>query len=768
MTIQNIHSAEGYENIFNATNNAIFIYDKDDRSILEVNSAATKMFGYSKKEFLKLKAGDLGAGSTLYTQDTAKKWIEKSKKKGPQSFDWLVKSKSGKEFWTRVDLKHTLIDNEERLIALITDIDKQKSTERSLKESEDRYRTLLENIPVGIVVHSSGKIVYINNTAVKIGKGESKEQFIGRNITHFIHSDSKKVVSDRLKRVYNNHIHLESIEEKYVCLDGSIIDVDVSSTPFHFKGEPAAQVIFRDITEKKLIEKKFKESEKSYRELFNNTITSIYIQNRKGVFLDVNKGAEKMYGYSHEFFIGKTPEFLSAPGKNDMKKIAKYLNDAFKGKPQQFEFWGRRKNGEIFPKIVHMSKGNFFGQEVVFAFSLDITDLKKAEEERKLYESRIWSSQKLESLGILAGGIAHDFNNYLTGILGNAGLARMKLSSSDKARFNINIIEKTAEKAADLCNQLLAYSGKGRFVIQPIDLNKTVVNMTDLLKSSISKKISIMFNLAKDLPAIEVDISQIRQIIMNLVLNSSEAIGDKVGKISILTKTLKLDRTYIEGTYLGEKLRKGLYVLLEVSDSGPGIDPKNLKSIFDPFFTTKDSGKGLGLAAVIGIVKGHGGTLKVYSELGKGTSFKIFFPSSDKKAKNTEEEDSQEIHLRGSGTILIADDEETIRVLGREILEKFGFSVISAVDGEDTLDKFKENPDDIKLVLLDMTMPRKDGVQVFKELKEINPDIKVILSSGYNEQDATNKFTSEELAGFIQKPYRPEDLLKMIFNILNS
>lgn len=761
-------SEEKYKNIFNVTDNAIIIYDKDYRSILEVNNAAVKMFGYSKSEFHKFKAGELGVGNGKYSKKIAKEWIEKSKIEGPQSFEWLAKTKTGREFWTRVNLKHSIIGENERLIALIYDIDKQKSAETSLKESEDRHRTLVENIPVGIVVHSLGEIVYINKSAIKIGKGKSKDQFIGRNIFDFIHSSSKKIVSERVKKISKNHIPLTSVEEKYVCIDGTVIDVEVTSTAIEFGEKPAIQVIIRDITEKKIFEKKLRESEKSYKDLFNNNIAAIYIQDKDGIFLDVNRGAEKMYGFPREYFVGKTPAELSAPNKNNLGEIKKCVLKAFDGEPQQFEFWGRRKNGEIFPKLVRLTRGNFFGKEVIFAFSIDITELKKAEEEQNLLKSRIWNSQKLESLGVLAGGIAHDFNNYLTGILGNAGLARMDIPTTAKSLNNIDIIEKTAIRAADLCNQLLAYSGKGRFVIKPVNINRIVINMTDLLQSSISKKISIGLNLENNIPSIEADISQIRQIIMNLVLNSSEAIGDNIGKISIITKLIKLDKTYIRGTFLGEKLIKGRYILLEISDTGCGIDQENLKNIFDPFFTTKDSGKGLGLAAVIGIIRGHGGTLKVYSEPGDGTSFKIFFPISLRKAKEPGEEDSKEIRLRGSGTILVADDEETIRTLGRDILEKFGFSVITAIDGEDTLIKFKEHSKKIKLVLLDMTMPKKDGVQVFKDLKKMSPSIKVILSSGYNEQDATNRFTSEELAGFIQKPYRPEDLLKMIFEILKK
>jgi len=404
----------------------------------------------------------------------------------------------------------------------------------------------------------------------------------------------------------------------------------------------------------------------------------------------------------------------------------------------------------------------------VLALMNDITQHKRAEEERRRLEVQVQQTQKLESLGVLAGGIAHDFNNLLTGILGNADLALLSLSPVSPARDNIEQIESASRRAADLCRQMLAYSGRGQFVVQALDLNEVVREMAHLLEVSISKKIVLKYDLAANLPSVEADVTQMRQVIMNLITNASEAIGDQSGFIAVKTAAIECDEGYLAETYLDQRLPGGLYVSIEISDTGCGMDGETIGKIFDPFFTTKFTGRGLGLAAVLGIVRGHSGALKVYSETGRGTAFRILLPSSDQSAGTAREEPAQVEGWRGEGTLLVVDDEETVRNIAKSMLETFGLTVLTASDGRDAVNTFRERADEIDLVLLDLTMPQMDGEEAFRELRRIKDDVRVILSSGYNEQDVTNRFAGKGLSGFIQKPYQVATLLEKVRGLLET
>jgi len=385
------------------------------------------------------------------------------------------------------------------------------------------------------------------------------------------------------------------------------------------------------------------------------------------------------------------------------------------------------------------------------------------EEERLALESRIQQAQKLESLGVLAGGIAHDFNNLLVGILGNADLALMDLPPESPARQYIQDVEVASRRAAELVRQMLAYSGKGRFVVERLDLGVVVEEMVHLLEASITKKALLRFDLPKQLPAVEADATQLRQVVMNLITNASDAIGERSGVISVRTGVMDCDASYLEGSRVAGECVEGSYVYVEVSDTGVGMDDATLAKIFDPFFTTKFTGRGLGLAAVLGIVRSHDGAIKVYSERGKGASFKVLLPAlelDEKFASSTST--SPGPPPQEGGTVLLVDDEETVRVVGRSMLERLGFEVVTAEDGRRALEIFGEEPGRFACVLLDLTMPHVDGEECFRELRRMDPDIAVILSSGYTEQELIARFAGKGLAGFVQKPYRLRDLAEAL------
>ncbi len=392
----------------------------------------------------------------------------------------------------------------------------------------------------------------------------------------------------------------------------------------------------------------------------------------------------------------------------------------------------------------------------------EVTETRREDEARKKMQSSILHAQKLESLGVLAGGIAHDFNNLLVGMLGNSELALMDIPADSRARTYLKDVVLSAQRAAELCMQMLAYSGKGRFVVRQLDLNSVVRELLSLLKISISKKAVLRTRLSPISPMIEADATQIRQILMNLITNASDALNGEAGVITITTGITKSDVTYLEDSKLADELTPGNYAFVEVSDSGQGMTSETIDRIFDPFFTTKPTGRGLGLAAVSGIIRGHRGAIRIYSELDKGTSFKVLLPAIDTAVTSDSSPEFEVEVKRGSGVILLVDDEHSVRRVAKRVAERAGFSVLEAGDGQQAVDIFRERHEEIVLVLLDMSMPVMSGEEAFRILKTIDPSVPVVLSSGYNEQDATTYFVGKGLAGFLQKPYRPADLLKIL------
>lgn len=392
----------------------------------------------------------------------------------------------------------------------------------------------------------------------------------------------------------------------------------------------------------------------------------------------------------------------------------------------------------------------------------------EAEAERRRLESQMLQTQKLESLGVLAGGIAHDFNNLLTSVIGYCDLARSELPTHSAALEFIDEAVTGARRAAELTQQMLAYSGKGTLIVEPVQLSVLVSDITRLLEVSISKKCVLRFNLMEDLPACRADATQLRQVIMNLIINASDAIGDRSGVIAITTGVAWCDSDYLAENFVDDTLAEGLYVHLEVADTGCGMSADTRARIFDPFFTTKFTGRGLGLAAVLGIVRGHHGSMRVYSELGRGTTFKLLLPAEPQLEPLAVPAAAESAAWHGTGGVLVIDDEESIRALTRHMLVKMGFEVSTASDGREGVEVFRDLAESNPLVLLDLTMPHLDGVATFALLRRIRPDVRVILMSGYNEQSIDTHFAGKGLVGFIQKPFRLSELRQLVRSVVDA
>jgi len=466
------------------------------------------------------------------------------------------------------------------------------------------------------------------------------------------------------------------------------------------------------------------------------------------VFASANDGASSILEIDCNQFVGKTIEeaFPSLAG-TEIPDI--YRRAAREGTPWSTEHIDYDDGVIQGAYEVHAFQTAPMHMAVVF---LDITQREQAAEEREKLSDQIQHMQKLESLGVLAGGIAHDFNNLLCGILGSAELILMDLDDSAPAREDLDTIRNTARKASELCKQLLAYSGKGRFVVEPVNLTDLVTGMGNLLAVSMAKTVILDLELADDLVPIDADPGQVQQIILNLAINASEAIEDKSGKVCISTGMRECDRKSLNSMLLGEDVEAGPYVYLAVSDTGCGMDEETSKRMFDPFFSTKFTGRGLGLAATLGILRSHGGAIEVDTTPGKGSKMTVYFPTGNKPAPTTCPLPSPD-DWKGSGTVLLVDDEDTVRTVGRRVLETLGFEVLTAEDGHKGLQTFKQHTDHIRLVLLDMTMPHMDGAETFREIRALSPNLPVLLISGYDKDEAIARFTEDGLAGFIHKPF---------------
>ena len=474
----------------------------------------------------------------------------------------------------------------------------------------------------------------------------------------------------------------------------------------------------------------------------------VAVTDARGRITYVNEKFCAISKYEREELLGQDHRIINS-GHHSRAFMAQLWRTILAGKVWKGEIKNRAKDGSHY--WVDTTIVPFLGEDgrpVQFvAIRADITQRKEAEDALR-------QSQKLESLGVLSGGIAHDFNNLLTTILGNANLGAMHLPPESPALPYLRQIEQATLRAADLTRQLLAYAGKGRLQVVEVDLNRLVVEMTQLLTVSISKKAMVRYDLAHSLPTISADPSQVQQLVMNLVTNASEAIGEEAsGLITVRTGVQSVDEATNGGLLPALPLAAGTYVTLEVSDTGCGMAPEVRDRIFDPFFTTKFTGRGLGLSAMLGILRSHHGSLKVYSEVGRGSVFKLYLPAL------VHEHEAQPprrigVDWQGHGVLLIVDDEPAARAVARALAEASGFQVREAADGQEAVTLFELRHTEIRAVLMDLTMPHMDGRQAFLRMHEVDPEVPVVLTSGYSEQDVLGDFLGRGLAGFLAKPYQ--------------
>ncbi|MFC1639475.1 response regulator, partial [Gemmatimonadota bacterium] len=437
-----------------------------------------------------------------------------------------------------------------------------------------------------------------------------------------------------------------------------------------------------------------------------------------------------------------------------------HWSDLKKHRALVFESRHRTKDGKVYPVELSANYQEYSGAGFNCAFARDISARRQDEEERRRLELRVRDAQKMESLSVLAGGVAHDFNNLLMGVLGNAELALLDLSPDSPARESVEKIRTAALRAADLARQMLAYSGRGSIVVGSINLSEVVSEMGQLVQSSVSPDVSVDYHLAEEMRPVSADATQIRQLAMNLISNGCEALGDRGGIVDVTTGMMECSEEYISRLHFSDGCAAGWYAFLDVFDAGIGMDAVTIHKMFDPFFTTKFTGRGLGLAAVSGIVRGHNGAIYVDSAPGKGTKVRVLLPAaSGQVVTPLEEPDEFECGTGDGRVVLLVDDDASVLDVGARMLESGGFRVIAASDGHDALHAFKEHSAEIDCVVLDLTMPGMGGEDTYEELRRIHCEVPVILGSGYFHAELREQFKDKGFAAVLQKPYRRDRLV---------
>ena len=592
-----------------------------------------------------------------------------------------------------------------------------------------------------------GTILTWNQGAERI-YGYRAEEAMGRHANLLLPPDRSGDETDILARIRRGE-RIEHFETIRIRKDGSEIGVSLTVSPVRDTNGKivGASHVARNITDRTVTEA----ATAHLAAIVGSSEDAVVSKNLDGVILTWNAGAERLYGYFSEEMRGRPMSLLLPPGRPDEETAI--LEKLKRGqRVEHFETVRIRKDGRAIDVSLTISPirdkdGTVRGASHI---ARDITEQKKLQQQ-------LLHTQKLESIGVLAGGVAHDFNNLLVGILANSSMVASALPASDPLREVIAQVVTAAERAAALTRQLLAYAGRGRFVTEPVNVSALIREIIGLLHNNIPPHVRVRLELKDDLPLFEADVSQLQQVVMNLVINAAEAIDGKPGNVVVSTAVRVLSRESILAVRSCDELAPGQYVVVEVRDDGSGMDATTLQKIFDPFFTTKFTGRGLGLAAVLGIVRGHNGALKVDSEPGRGTTFRIFLPvapSATAHAKNP----SAGAELNGNGTVLIIDDEEIVIKAATLSLRRFGYRTLAAGTAAEGIETFRRSAADIVVVLLDMTMPGMSGEELFGELRKIDPSVRVLLSSGFSESDAERRFKGKRLAGFLQKPYTPRTL----------
>ncbi len=647
---------------------------------------------------------------------------------------------------------------QERTRELQIEIAERKQTEEELVSSQKQFVAVLDTVGEGIVtIDSKGIVIMVNRELCNIF-GFSQKDIIGENLQMLIPEKYREKHSEGLKRYIETNkskILGQLLELEGLKSDGSTFPLETCITETRIGKNLFFTAALRDITERK----KTEEDLIRLMTAIEQAAEAVVIANINATIQYVNPAFTRITGYTKEEVIGKSPLILKS-GKQTSTFYKELWSKITHGEVWKGHFINRKKDGTLYEEDATISSVKDASGKIVnyVAVKRDVT-----------YEvslaNQLRHAQKMEAIGMLAGGIAHDFNNLLGGIMGYANLIKLKTLNDESILKAAETIENASKRAAELTQQLLGFARMGKYENVVVDIHDIILDVIAFLKRTIDKKIVVIHKFCSEPATILGDQNQMHQVILNLSINASDAMPSG-GKLIFSTDVIQADEEYCK-TYTD--LSPGKYLSLSVTDTGHGI-PKNIQGrIFEPFFTTKEIGKGtgMGLAMIYGIVKNHNGLIHVNSEVKKGATFKLYFPlymgSSEKKIESKENGPT-----KGHGRILLVDDEELLRNSVADILNHLGYEVVTAFDGQDAVEYYQKFGKDVDLVIMDLTMPRLNGAESFKVIKEINPDVKVILSTGYSPTDKTQKMLNAGVVGFIQKPYIARQLSKVIAKALGN
>ncbi len=670
--------------------------------------------------------------------------------------DYRIVTKSGHVRWVRTSSQPIYAEGRVTGVqGTLSDITDQKHAEEELKNSERRYRTLVENAPIGIYYNDfSGKFLYGNKKAEEI-VGYDSEELIGENFLELKILDPGDL-SRALKLLNMNRLGKGTGPDEFTLnrKDGSKVNVEINTEVISVDGDKAVLGMVQDITKRRQIEEALRDSEEKYRLLVENARDAIFIVQDEQIRFP-NQKAREMGEY-----LGLDLDrvsFFDYIHPDDRDKVLNRHTRRLHGGEQPSTYSFKLVGKESQECWVELSSVfvTWEGRPATLNFLRDVTT-------QKALESQLQHVRRMEAIGTLAGGIAHDFNNLLMAIQGRTSLMLVDLDSSDPYYEELKEIENIVRSGANLTRQLLGFARGGKYEPKLTNLNNLVQRSSEMFGRT-KKEMRIQTAFKKDLWAVKIDQGQIEQVLLNLYLNAWQAMPEG-GDLYVQTANLMLDEDRV-GHY---QIRPGKYVKISIADTGVGMDEETLQRIFDPFFTTKEParGTGLGLASAYGIIKNHGGIIEVWSKKGKGTTFEIFLPASEKAF--LEEKETQEIFPNGKETVLLVDDEEDVVKVTERLLRRIGYRVLVARNGKEAIEIYERNKARIDIVILDMIMPVISGGEAFDRLKDINPNVRVLLSTGYSLEGEALKILSRGCAGFIQKPFRINLLAQKIREVLDK
>ncbi len=635
-----------------------------------------------------------------------------------------------------------------------------KHTEHALRDSEERYRRLVELAPYAMVVHHNGIIAFVNNAGLQLLGARRHKEVLGRPYLEFVPTQHLDDAKQRISQVLDLGARTPFQETQFLRLDGIAVDVEEMSTPFEFRGEPAVQVIARDITETKRLAGALEQSLARFERFFRASPAAMWLAApADGRFLEVNDNFLHVCGFSRDEVVGRTGTELGI-WADPVERDKLFDQVRLRGTVHSFEAKLLRGDRQVRHVIISVESLRFASGPCMLFAALDVTD-------RKQLEEKLRQSQRLEAIGLLARGIAHDFNNILTVIHGHTRLIQMLGNIDDTVSDSLSQIEDAAQRAGRLTRQLLTFSRHQPLQPRVTDLNEIIRGLTQMLCRTIGEDIVLEFSPAASLPSVMADIGMIEQVLLNLAVNARDAMP-KGGRLLISTAEITVDAGQAR---LAADAAPGVYVCLSVQDTGEGIAPETLPRIFEPFYTTKEPGKGtgLGLATVQSIVQQHKGWIDVESRLQRGTTFRVYLPAVRTTTPRASAEAPPTVMPTGQETILLVEDESGLRELCSEVLERCGYKVLTAADGLEALSIWQRRQGKVNLLLSDVVMPGGlNGWELAQRMATDDPALKVVLTSGYSFDAAKSRSSFLLRWRFLEKPYLPEVLAQTIRESLDA